>query len=106
MFPFLRPFLETLIGVWFTVDKSGVLLTLGINCFGQLGVGDDHTERKKPALVEGALAGHTVVNVAAGGMHTIALCNDGQVSSPTGIADFSSLEFSMPLIDLLVWMQR
>ncbi len=62
-----------------TAHAGAVALTLGTNCFGQLGIGDEHNERKKPALVGGDLEGKTVVSVVAGGMHTLVLTSDGEV---------------------------
>lgn len=46
---------------------------------GQLGLGEDISERKKPFPVGGVLEGKKVVQVACGGMHTVALTEDGQV---------------------------
>ena len=60
-------------------DPHTIALTLGINCFGQLGVGDEHNERKKPTVVAGALEGKPVVTAIAGGMHTLVLTRDGEV---------------------------
>ncbi|EDQ86374.1 uncharacterized protein MONBRDRAFT_33844 [Monosiga brevicollis MX1] len=54
-----------------TPANKGHCLAVGINCFGQLGVGDHITERKKPAFVrKGTLENVLVTDVAAGGMHT------------------------------------
>ena len=60
-------------------DPHTIALTLGINCFGQLGVGDEHNERKKPTVVAGALEGKPVATAIAGGMHTLVLTRDGDV---------------------------
>ena len=54
------------------------VLTLGQGDVGQLGLGEDILERKKPALVKG-LDGLKIAQVECGGMHTVALTNDGKV---------------------------
>lgn len=56
--------------------EDGLVLVLGQGDVGQLGLGEDIMERKKPALVtlpEG------VVQVAAGGMHTVCVSASGSV---------------------------
>ena len=56
--------------------QLGQVLVLGQGLFGQLGLGDDIKQRKKPALVplpEG------IVQVAAGGVHTVCLGASGSV---------------------------
>ncbi|KAJ8340880.1 hypothetical protein SKAU_G00331710 [Synaphobranchus kaupii] len=56
--------------------EKGLLLVLGQGDVGQLGLGEDVMERKKPALVslpEGAL------QAVAGGMHTVCLSESGNV---------------------------
>lgn len=59
---------------------TGVCLCVGINCFGQVGVGDDISERKNPALVKkGSLEDKKVIAVAAGGMHTAVVTEDGKI---------------------------
>jgi regulator of chromosome condensation len=58
--------------------EAGELLTLGKNDVGQLGLGEDVDERKKPALVPGL---EDVVSVACGGMHTVCLHKSGEVSN-------------------------
>ena len=54
-------------------------MTIGQGDVGQLGLGEDIVERKKPFTVCGALEGKKVVQVVCGGMHTVALTDDGQV---------------------------
>ncbi len=56
---------------------KGVVLTLGQGDTGQLGLGEDIMERSKPALVKD-LEG--VVDVCAGGMHSLCLNTKGEVS--------------------------
>ena len=46
---------------------------------GQLGLGEDMVERKKPHPVGGALEGLRVCQVVCGGMHTVALTDEGKV---------------------------
>ncbi len=59
-----------------TSGERGVVLTLGTGDTGQLGLGEDVMERKRPGLVS-ELEG--VVDVAAGGMHSICLTHEGRV---------------------------
>ena len=59
--------------------KAGSVLSLGTGDTGQLGLGEDITERTKPALVTGVNG--KVMAVAAGGMHTICVTTDGKVWS-------------------------
>lgn len=58
--------------------ETGRVLTLGQGDVGQLGLSEDILERKKPALVKG-LDGMNIVQVECGGMHTVALTDDGKV---------------------------
>ena len=53
------------------------VLTLGQGDTGQLGLGEDVMERKRPALVK--IPGGNVVDAVAGGMHTVVLNNRGEV---------------------------
>ena len=57
----------------------GTVLSLGTGDTGQLGLGEDITERSKPAIITGVKG--KVVSVAAGGMHTICITTDGVVWS-------------------------
>ncbi|KAJ2908888.1 hypothetical protein GGI21_002436, partial [Coemansia aciculifera] len=73
--------------------SSGGVFVFGNGDCGQLGLGEDMIERKKPFPV-GALAGEAVVDVACGGLHTVALlasgalwswgCNDQQALGRSG----------------------
>ncbi|PVU90658.1 hypothetical protein BB559_000990 [Furculomyces boomerangus] len=58
---------------------SGDLFVFGNGDCGQLGLGEDMIERKKPYPVD--LGGEEVVDVQSGGLHTIALCKSGKVWS-------------------------
>lgn len=58
--------------------ETGRVLTLGQGDVGQLGLGEDILERKKPAIVKG-LDDLDIVQVECGGMHTVALTNKGKV---------------------------
>lgn len=58
---------------------NGTVLTLGQGDVGQLGLGDEILERKRPALVKD-LEGKDIVQVVCGGMHTVALSSNGEVS--------------------------
>ena len=57
----------------------GRVLIMGQGDFGQLGLGESLTERKKPYPVKGELSDKEVVQVKCGGMHTAALTTDGKV---------------------------
>lgn len=59
----------------------GCIMTFGQGDCGQLGLGDAITERKKPFPVAGQLEGHKIVQVECGGMHTVALTDEGKVSN-------------------------
>ena len=62
--------------------SDGTVVAWGYNGSGQLGDGTT-TNRSAPVAVPmtGALAGKTVVQVAAGGEHSLALCADGTVAA-------------------------
>ncbi len=51
---------------------------------GQLGLGEEVMERKKPCPVGGELEGKNVVQVVCGGMHTAALTEGGKVRRKGG----------------------
>ncbi|XP_069751457.1 regulator of chromosome condensation isoform X2 [Narcine bancroftii] len=55
----------------------GIVLSLGQGDVGQLGLGENIMERKKPALVKGLP--EKIVQVKAGGMHTVCLGLSGKV---------------------------
>ena len=56
--------------------EPGQVVALGQGDVGQLGLGEDITERKKPALVS---LPEKTVQVVAGGMHTVCLSETGHV---------------------------
>ncbi|XP_036395386.1 regulator of chromosome condensation [Megalops cyprinoides] len=56
--------------------EKGLVLVLGQGDVGQLGLGEDVMERKKPALVS---LPEGVVQAVAGGMHTVCLSDTGNV---------------------------
>uniref|UniRef100_A0A2K6UYZ8 Regulator of chromosome condensation n=1 Tax=Saimiri boliviensis boliviensis TaxID=39432 RepID=A0A2K6UYZ8_SAIBB len=58
--------------------EPGLVLTLNQGDVGQLGLGENVTERKKPAMVS---IPEDVVQAEAGGMHTVCLSTSGQVYS-------------------------
>ncbi|VDI14481.1 regulator of chromosome condensation [Mytilus galloprovincialis] len=58
----------------FTVP--GIPLTLGEGDVGQLGLGEDVMERMRPAVVK---LDDKIVQVCAGGMHTVCLTNKGEI---------------------------
>eukprot|EP00057_Strongylocentrotus_purpuratus_P000914 XP_001186731.2 PREDICTED: regulator of chromosome condensation [Strongylocentrotus purpuratus] len=63
---------------WSHQSKPGFVLAFGQGDVGQLGLGEDIMERKKPSLVsfDGA---KRIVDVVAGGMHTVCIAQDGAV---------------------------
>ncbi|XP_067167538.1 regulator of chromosome condensation isoform X2 [Apteryx mantelli] len=56
--------------------EPGLVLTLGQGDVGQLGLGEDVMERKKPALVQ---LSEMIVQAEAGGMHTVCLSETGKI---------------------------
>lgn len=58
--------------------EAGLVLVLGQGDVGQLGLGEDVIERKRPALVT---LPEQIVQVVAGGMHTVCLSDTGNVST-------------------------
>ncbi|KAM4044542.1 regulator of chromosome condensation [Anomaloglossus baeobatrachus] len=57
-------------------SAGGIVLTLGQGDVGQLGLGEDVMERKKPALVS---LPEPIVQAEAGGMHTVCLGVSGSI---------------------------
>ncbi|KAI0982992.1 hypothetical protein GJ496_008435 [Pomphorhynchus laevis] len=96
------------------VDKSceGELLAFGDGSTGQLGMGDEILRRKKPQLVSSLSS--NIVQISAGGMHSLALdangkvfswgCNDdyalGRITQLVGSDDAEALEFIPQLVEL------
>ncbi|KAJ2161284.1 hypothetical protein GGF46_001626 [Coemansia sp. RSA 552] len=60
--------------------RAGTVFVFGNGDCGQLGLGEDMLERKKPFAVP-ALADEAVVDVVSGGMHTLALTDAGRLWS-------------------------
>ena len=50
---------------------------MGQGDMGQLGLGEDIVEQKKPHPVGGVLEGSEVIQVVCGGMHIVVLTKDG-----------------------------
>ncbi|KAK1340299.1 hypothetical protein QTO34_018866 [Cnephaeus nilssonii] len=63
---------------WSHRTEPGLVLTLGQGDVGQLGLGENVMERKKPAVVT---IPEDIVQAEAGGMHTVCLSKSGQVYS-------------------------
>lgn len=59
-----------------SLSKEGTVLVTGAGDVGQLGLGPDVLEKSRPTLVP---LKYEVVDVCAGGMHTVCLTKDGQV---------------------------
>jgi hypothetical protein len=64
--------------VWLGTAKAGFVLAVGENLSNQLGLGCEIDDRKKPQLVKELPT--NIVQVAAGGMHSAVLTEDGFVS--------------------------
>lgn len=58
------------------------MLTLGQGDVGQLGLGENVMERKKPAVVT---IPEDIIQAEAGGMHTVCLSKSGQVGWGRGV---------------------
>ncbi|KAK4873366.1 hypothetical protein RN001_015395 [Aquatica leii] len=90
-----------------SVSKSGVVLVTGAGDVGQLGLGSDILEKSRFTLVN---LEHDIVDVYAGGMHTVCLtregkvltfgCNDegalGRVTSDKEDSEFTAGEVELP----------
>ncbi|CAB3388426.1 Hypothetical predicted protein [Cloeon dipterum] len=62
----------------FAISRSGSVFSWGENKYGQLGLGTtEHT--KVPTKISGSLKEKKVVQVACGGLHTLALTSGGEV---------------------------
>ena len=61
------------------LDNTGKVYSWGLNNYGQLGIGS--TENAGPTLVGGLIATKTIVAIAAGGYHSLALDSDGVLYS-------------------------
>lgn len=59
------------------VSIKGVVLVTGAGDVGQLGLGPDVLEKSRPAAVN---IEHEVVDICAGGMHTVCLTAEGKVT--------------------------
>ncbi|XP_017772383.1 PREDICTED: regulator of chromosome condensation isoform X2 [Nicrophorus vespilloides] len=59
-----------------SITENGVVLVTGAGDFGQLGLGPDILEKCRPALIK---LDHEIVDICAGGMHTVCLTKDGKV---------------------------
>lgn len=61
-------------------SEPGILLALGQGDVGQLGLGEDYMERKRPTVVPFAeQVSGKIVDMFAGGMHTICITENGEV---------------------------
>ncbi|KAI8148982.1 regulator of chromosome condensation 1/beta-lactamase-inhibitor protein II [Fennellomyces sp. T-0311] len=61
-------------------DQVGQVFVFGTGDTGQLGLGDEMLTRKRPMPLK-ALAGEEIVDVCCGGMHTIAVTQEGKLWS-------------------------
>lgn len=66
------------LGFILPVKRAGHVLTLGTGDVGQLGLGEDIMERKRPAPIK-EVDGIKFAQVTCGGMHSVALTEDGEV---------------------------
>lgn len=60
-----------------STSESGVVLVTGAGDVGQLGLGPDVMEKTRFTVVN---LDHEIVDVCAGGVHTVCLTKDGKVS--------------------------
>lgn len=58
--------------------KTGQVFVFGNGDVGQLGLGDEMLERKRPMPLK-TLENENVVDIVAGGIHTIAVTKEGKV---------------------------
>lgn len=58
------------------ITTGGVVLVTGAGDVGQLGLGPDVLEKSRPALLN---LDHDIIDVCAGGMHTVCLTAEGKV---------------------------
>lgn len=70
------------------LDSTGKVYSWGLNNYGQLGIGS--TENADPTLVGGLISTKTIVAIAAGGYHSLALDSDGVLYS-WGYNNYGSL---------------
>ena len=68
----------------FALCSNGTVVGWGVNTFGELGDGSA-TQHLVPVAVKSgsgsALLGKTVIEIAAGGFHTMGLCTDGSIAA-------------------------
>lgn len=57
---------------------AGLVFTCGQNDVGQLGLGTDIDQRSRPTAVKEL---NNIIDISAGGMHTLCIDRDGKVSS-------------------------
>ena len=69
--------------------RGGAVFVVGSGDFGQLGLGEEVAEKKRPGLLD-AFDGAAVAGLACGGMHTLALTVEGRVYS-WGVNDEGAL---------------
>lgn len=75
-------------------QEPGQVLTLGQGDVGQLGLGPDVIERSRPTPVAGL---SDIVDICAGGMHTICLNKNGEVSF-SGVVLMFRVDFEIVFI--------
>lgn len=80
-----------------SLSKEGVVLVTGAGDVGQLGLGPDVLEKSRPALVS---LEHEIVDVCAGGMHTVCLTKEGKVGEFT----VRFMSYSTALVGVNFWM--
>ncbi|XP_027075425.1 ultraviolet-B receptor UVR8 [Coffea arabica] len=87
---------------------DGILMAWGNNEYGQLGTGDTQP-RSQPVPVQG-LSGLTLVDIAAGGWHSTALTDEGEVygwgrgeHGRLGFGDDKSSKMVPQRVQLLIW---
>ena len=78
--------------------EAGQVLVLGQGDVGQLGQGEDVMQRKKPSLVP---LPEKIVQVAAGGMHTVCLSDTGHVRDHLSFLWLMLLIFQIKMLNFL-----
>lgn len=66
----------------------GQVMVMGQGDVGQLGLGEEVMERKRPFPVSGELKDENLIQVVCGGMHSVALTEDGKVSPSPCLSPF------------------
>lgn len=86
-----------------TKTKPGVCLSVGENISNQLGLTLDISDRKKPQIIKDLP--ESIIEIAAGGMHSACLTEDGIVIKLKIIIIVYFINFNYNFEGLYVWLQ-